>query len=176
MDYQGLVDESKGGFEELVAKIPGYKGYKQKEWRREADKLLREKITRDLEEQRRRLTEGQIGLINAGLIKFVDDLERANMKLQILSDRVKTASYGYRGLFDAVKVKEEQLDALYRFDADLLAGVPQVAEKVDQVLKAIREQAEIAPAIDELVALAAKLNDLFSKREEAIQQSSRASL
>lgn len=176
MDFNELVQADLGGFEDFVAKIPGYKGYKQKETRREADKLLREKICRDLEEQRRRLNEGQMGLLNAGLLKFMDDLERANMKLQVVSDRIRTASYGYRGLFAAVKVKEDKLDAMYAFDAGLLAGISEVTEAVDQVLKAIEEQAEIMPAISALIKVAAKLNDLFSKREEIVQLGNRAAL
>lgn len=168
MDFRGIVDNAQGGFEELVGKIPGYKGYKEKELRREADKLLREKIAGELMILRRRLNEGQMELLSAGLIKFTDDLERAIMKLQILSDRIKTATYGYSGLFDAVKVKEDHLDALYAFDYRLLEGIPEIAAGVDKVLAAIQAQEEILPTIRELVGLATHYNELFSQRQDAI--------
>ena len=38
----------------------------------------------------------------------MDDVDDAIVKLQTLIDRVKTASYGYAGLFDAVRIKEAQ--------------------------------------------------------------------
>jgi hypothetical protein len=40
----------------------------------------------------------------------VDDLEGAAIKLRQFIDRVRTASYGYAGFFDAVKVRSEELD------------------------------------------------------------------
>lgn len=176
MDFSKLVKDQRGGFEKLVGKIPGYKGYKEKELRREADKLLRQKLAADLDLQRRRLNEQQVALVNAGQILFTDDLERALTKLQTLIDRIKTASYGYSGLFDAVKVKEEQLDQLYAFDAGLLDGVPQVAAAVDKVAEAIEKEAEIGPAIKALTKLVTQFNDLFSRRQEAIQKGSEPAL
>ncbi|HSR34730.1 MAG TPA: hypothetical protein VLY63_29520, partial [Anaerolineae bacterium] len=110
-DMRDTVEASQGGFETLARKIPGYAGYKEKELRREADKLLRTEVAGKFDDQRKRMSELQQQLISQAQIEFLDDLERAVMKLQLLIDRIKTASYGYAGLFDAVKVKEEQLDA-----------------------------------------------------------------
>ena len=170
MDFRELVEGAKGGFEELVSKIPGYKGYKQKEVRRQADKLLREKVADELDVQRRRLAELQMNLINAGLIEYTDDLDRAVVKLGTVADRIKTASYGYAGLFDAVKVKEQQLDALYAFDVGLLDSVPELAAAVDKVEAAIEAGEGIGPAIEALLKQATQINELFSTREEAIYQ------
>ena len=50
-DLTELVKASQNKFEKLVSGIPGYKGYKQKEQRREADKLLRLQIARQFEQQ-----------------------------------------------------------------------------------------------------------------------------
>jgi hypothetical protein len=167
-DFKKVVQDGKGGWERFLRKIPGYKGYAQKEDRREADKLLRLKVAADLDEQRRRLNEQQMALVNSGQIMLTDDLDRAISKLQTLTDRIKTASYGYAGLFDAVKVKEDQLDALYAFDAGLLQGVADIAAGIDKVAAAISQSAEVGPAISALVQTVAKYNDLFSKRQEAI--------
>jgi len=170
MDFKEVVDGAKGGFEELVGKIPGYKGYKEKELRRQADKLLRGKIADELDVQRRRLSEQQMELIHAGLIEYTDDLDRAVTKFQTLVDRIRTASYGYRGFFDAVKVKEEQLDALYAFDTELLASVPEAAAGIDAVAAAIENGEGIPAAIKALIKLATQMNEQFSKRDEAIFQ------
>lgn len=170
MDFRKIVESSKGGFEGLMGKIPGYKGYKEKELRRQADKLLRGKVADEIDAQRRRLSEQQMELINAGLIEYTDDLDRAVVKLQTLVDRIRTASYGYRGFFDAVKVKEEQLDALYAFDSALLNGVPEITEAIDNVERAIGNKEDIMPTIRALVKTVTKMNELFSKREETIYQ------
>ena len=151
--------------------IPGYNGYKEKELRREADKLLRMEVAGKLDDQRKRLSELQMQLISQAQIEYVDDLERAVMKLQLLIDRIKTASYGYAGLFDAVKVKEEQLDALYEFDNQMLDLVDEIAADVDQVSSAISGQrrhrrGHCRPG----GRRSEEANQTFGHREEAILQ------
>ena len=44
MSHLDKITDEMSGFEKLLAKIPGYKGYKEKELRREADKMLRDHI------------------------------------------------------------------------------------------------------------------------------------
>jgi hypothetical protein len=169
-DLLDTVEAGLGGFEKLARKIPGYGGYKEKELRREADKLLRMQVAGKLDEQRKRLSELQNQLISQAQIEFLDDLERAAMKLQLLIDRVKSASYGYAGLFDAVKVKEEQLDALYDFDNQMLDFVGEIASNLDQVSSAIAAREGIREAIADLVGTADEANLTFGHREEAILQ------
>ena len=169
-DLRDTVEGALGGLENLARKIPGYKGYKEKELRREADKLLRMEVAAKLDDQRKRLTELQNQLISQAQIEFVDDLERAVMKLQLLIDRIKTATYGYAGLFDAVKVKEEQLDALYEFDNRMLDYVDDVASDVDHVASAITAQEGIGGALNDLVETVNQANQSFGHRKEAILQ------
>jgi uncharacterized protein YoxC len=170
MDLRETVDGNLGGFESLMAKIPGYKGYKQKEMRREADKLLRMEVAGKLEDQRKRVSDLQMEFITAGQIELLDDLERVVMKLQLLIDRIKTASYGYAGLFDAVKVKEEELDALYEYDNRLLDSVSQIATAVDKVTSAVAAQEGVGLSIIDLVQEVEQANQAFGHRHEAILQ------
>lgn len=172
MDLREKVTEALGGLEQLVVKVPGYKGYKEKEMRREADKLLREHLARQFEEQRRRITNLQKQLIKSGQAGLLDDLEDGGMKLQLLIDRLKTASYGYAGFFDAVKVKEEQLDALYDFDNGLMDEVPKVAAAINKASEAIAAKEGVAEAIANLVSTIQGVNDTFSKRQDVILQAS----
>lgn len=93
------------------------------------------------------------------------------MKLQLLTDRVKTASYGYAGLFDAVKVKEEQLEALYDFDNRMLDYVDEVAGEIDKMSSTISSREGIGEAIGDLVASTEEANLTFGHREEVILKS-----
>ncbi|MGQ9599743.1 MAG: hypothetical protein ACUVWZ_10025 [Anaerolineae bacterium] len=167
-DLREVVEGSLGGLENLIRKIPGYKGYKEKELRREADKLLRMEVAGRLNDQRLRLSSLQMQLIGQAQIEWLDDLERAIGKLQLLIDRIKTASYGYAGLFDAVKVKEEELDALYEFDHKMLAVVDQVASEIDRVVTAVTAKESIGEAITGLVSTVEEANRTFNHRHEAI--------
>ena len=169
-DLRETVQASLGGLESLMLKIPGYRGYKQKELRREADKLLRMQVASKLGDQRKRITGLQNKLVSQAQIEFLDDMERAILKLQILIDRISTASYGYAGLFDAVKVKEEQLDALYEYDNEMLAVVDEVAADIDQVASAVSAREGVADAVEALVETIDEANTSFDHRHEAILQ------
>ncbi len=167
-DLTERIQASRNKVEELLAKIPGYKGYKQKETRREADKLLRMHVAHEYETPLRRITALQRDLSDAGELRLVFQLDRAVVKLQMLADRIKTASYGYAGLFDAIKVDEEALDALYAFDLAMLDGVSQVNGALDTLASAGGDSDALASGVQALVSLLDELNNTFSKRQDVI--------
>jgi hypothetical protein len=167
-DLTEKIQSSQSKFEELTSRIPGYAGYKRKEQRREADKLLRLHVARQYEEQLQRLNEAEEMLISEGGLKIVLTLERAVMKLQLLIDRIKTASYGYAGLMDAIKVDEEALDKLYAFDQAMLEGVEQISGLLDQLLEAAQGEGDTSAAAGALVVALAGLNTTFSCRQDVI--------
>lgn len=90
------------------------------------------------------------------------------MKLQLLIDRLKTASYGYSGLFDAVKVDEAVLDRLYDFDEGMLEGVDQLAVLLDNLSEAIGSETLTVMDANKLVSELEALNDTFSRRQDVI--------
>ena len=109
-----------GGIEKAISGLPGIKGYREKEMRRDADKQLRDALARRLESRRRKLTALQSDLLVSGGLLWLDDVERVVGRLQLFIDRIKTASYGYAPLFALNKVKEADLDRLLQFDQSLL--------------------------------------------------------
>ena len=166
-DLRQRIEGAYNKIEEMAKDIPGYRGYKDKEVRREADKLIRLQVARELQEQRRRLNSIEVGLANAGRLGALLVLERSLMRLQMQIDRVKTASYGYAGLFDAIKIREAELDALYDFDATLLDSVDKVEALIDAVAAA-EEDAEVTKAGSELLEAIEEMNEAFSKRQDVI--------
>jgi hypothetical protein len=168
MDYQHAIEDSKGGLESLASKIPGYRGYKEKENRRAADKLLRDHLSDQLNEQKRRLAELQRDLLEGGGLLLVDDLDRAVTKVQNLADRIRTASYGYAGLFDEIKVKEEELDALYDFDESMLGHVSAIQAAIDALAAAMDAGGDVKASIGDVVSAAEEANTIWRQRESAI--------
>lgn len=167
-DYRGKVEGAQSGLEKLVGSIPGYKGYRERELRREADRLLRTHLARRFDEQRRRLVDVLAGLTDAGKLDQTVALERANLRLHLLIDRLQTGAYGYAGLFDAIKVEQPQLDALYEYDSTLAGGVDRVAELVGKVeAQASQGESTVAEA-KALLGVLQELNDTFGRRMEAI--------
>lgn len=167
-DLYKKVSEARTGLEKLLGQIPGYKGYKEKEMRRESDKLLRQAVATRMEAQRRRMDELQRRLISAGRLEYLDDLGVAITQLQTFIDRVRRATYGYGGLFDAVRVREEELDRLYDFDHQLLEYGDRLSAALDTVEIAIPSGEGLAEAIRTVQSICAEANNTFSMREEVI--------
>lgn len=166
-DARKKIEGKYNKVEDLAKTIVGYKGYKDKEVRREADKLLRLQIARGFDEQRRRLNSVQVRLASAGRMGVLVPMDRVLMRLQFLVDRVKTASYGYAGLFDAAKVREAELDALYTFDSALLGSVDRVKGLVGGATAAKTDE-DVLVACDGLLLALEEINETFGKRQDAV--------
>ena len=175
-DLTEKIQASANKFEKLVATIPGYAGYKQKEQRREADKLLRLHVAHAYEAQLQRANKLQYDLSAQGALRVIVAVDRAVTKLQLLIDRIRNASYGYAGLFDAVKVKEKELDALYEFDEAMLDFSQQIAAQIDKVTSALSIKEGVGVAIAELVLLVEQASLTFGRRRDVILQGAEESL
>ncbi|MFZ3150670.1 MAG: hypothetical protein WA116_03200 [Anaerolineaceae bacterium] len=155
-------------FTKIIAKIPGFKGYIERGERRMSDKLLREKVSDEFEIQYQRISSIQRDLISQGGLIYIDDLEASAIKLRQFIDRVRTASYGYAGLFDAIKIKEEDLAQVYQYDAELLALSEGVSRAVDNVEVSIGSDG-LPAAIKNLTTTAQNSLDMFNKRSEVMK-------
>jgi hypothetical protein len=139
------ITEGKGLVGKIRKWISGFLGYVDQGNRRDADKIMREMIAQRFEEQWSRVSEIQRQLINEGHIEVMDDLEAASIKIRTFVDRIKTASYGYAGFFDAVNIKSEELAKIYEFGTD---GLP--------------------AAIRHLTGLSQETIDIYNRRDEVI--------
>ena len=157
-----------GAVERLLKGLPGIGGYIDKELRRDADKQVREGLARTLEQSKAELLEIQNRLLSGGGLLYMDDVDRAIVKLQTLIDRIKTAAYGYAGLFDAVRIKEGALDALNRFDVAMVGEVGQLNESITALSNAVADNQNVQPVISRVTKVVSDLNLLFDKRKDAI--------
>jgi len=155
-------------FKKILAKIPGFKGYIERGDRRLSDKILREKIADEFEVHYQRVSSLQRDLISQGELQYIDDLEASVLKLRQFIDRVRTASYGYAGIFDAIKIKQDELDQVYQYDYALLALSDEVASAVDNVETSIGTEG-LDAALRHLRTVSQQCVDAFNKRSEVMQ-------
>jgi hypothetical protein len=94
-------------------------------------------------------------------------MESAAIKLRQFIDRIRTAAYGYSGLFDAVKINEAELAKVYQYDLALLQSVDDVAKAVDNLETAIGTDG-LPAAIRQLTTLAQQAVVAFNKRAEVM--------
>ena len=119
--------------ETWMSKIPGVRSYQAREHRRETDKKLREHLASRLQEVRSRVKKVTLEAASKGQMDSLARMDRLSSRLQQLADTIRYASYGYAGIFDLEKIREEELDRLYSFDlllADDLERVQKSAEEI----------------------------------------------
>jgi hypothetical protein len=167
-DYFGKVTGSQDIFKKLASYVPGFNGYVERQNRRAADKLLRETVARRFDELYKRASALQTELIGQGKLEFVDDMESATIKIQTFRDKVMTATYGYSGFFDAVKINEKELETLYNYDMAFFELGDQIAHGLDNVEASLGDDAGLPAAIRNLVTLARDALNVFERRYEAI--------
>lgn len=165
--YLGKVTGDLDPFKKILNRIPGFKGYVERQSRRDADKLLRDTVADRFEQQWGRISALQREFINTGEIAYVDDLEAAAIKLRTFTDRIRRATRGYSGLFDAVKINEEELAKLYEYDAGMLDLVDEVGRAIDNIEASVGSDG-LPAALRNLVSVTQRCIDVFDLREEVI--------
>ncbi|MBU0512785.1 MAG: hypothetical protein KJ638_13945 [Chloroflexi bacterium] len=163
------VTDQQDFFKKIASKIPGFSGYIERQNRRAADKMLRETVADRFEEQWKLVSALQTDFISQGEIMFVDDLEKAAIKLCTFIDKVRRASYGYSGFFDAAKVNEDELALVYEYDTSMLDMVDEAGRAIDNVEASIGSDG-LPAAIRNLVSTAQQCLSTFNRRDEVMKQ------
>jgi hypothetical protein len=166
-DLFNRITDDQDIIRKLFSKIPGFSGYVERENRRAADKILREAVANRFEELWQRISSIQTDLISAGGLEFIDDIERAAIKIRQFIDRIRHASYGYSPFFNATKVNEEELAKVYEFDLALLEHVDIISGAIDNVETSIGTDG-LPAAIRHLASLSQETVDLFNQRSEVL--------
>ncbi len=164
--YQNVTNQV-DPFKKLASYIPGFKGYIERQNRRDADKLVRDTVARRFEELWTRASNLQKDLIGAGKIEFVDDMEQAVLQLRTFIDKITTAPRGYSGFFDAVKINEKELEQLYNFDLAFFDLADQVSRGLDNVEASLGDDAALPAAIRNVVTLGRQAVETINRRKEA---------
>ena len=124
-----ILDKARAGqnfLEKIMNAIPGFKGYRDKELRRDADRLQREHVAAQLETCKKGLNELSADATRSGDLSIINDIETARKRLDKVVARIRYADRGYAGFFAAVKVDEAALQRVYEFDLSLIDGAESV--------------------------------------------------
>ena len=160
------VTDSQDIFKKLASKIPGFDGYVERQNRRVADKLMRETIADRFQEQWKRASQLQTDMINEGMLAYMDDMERAAIQLHTFVDKIRTASYGYSGSFDAIKINEAELAQLYAFDQGFFLAAEEIGRALDNVEASLHDEDGLPAAIRNVATLARQSTEAFGRRSE----------
>ncbi len=151
-----ILDNARAGqnaLEKLMNAIPGFKGYREKELRRDADGLQREHLAKQLEGGKRALDEVALAATRGGSLDAINDVETARKRLDRVVARIRYADRGYAGFFDTVKVDEAALERVYQFDLGLVTSVDAIMQAARETAGAPDTQAALRRLITQIDAL-----------------------
>ena len=119
--------------ERLGAKIPGYRGFQDRELRRDVDRLQREHLAAELGRLKAALASRARDYTDAGQLAALAGFGRLDRQLDGLQQTIRFSDYGASGLFDPVKINEPELERLYAFDL----GIEDDVAAVEQAIAAV---------------------------------------
>lgn len=122
------IRSQENALERVATRVPGFRGYLDREARREADKLLREHGARALERIVRELQE----LAAKATLAELEDVKDVVSQAEKLTRELRFADRGYSGFFDEVKLDSPAaLDAVYERDERIVAQIEEIAAQVE---------------------------------------------
>ncbi len=147
--------------ERLGKKLPGFSGYLDRELTREIDQLVRAHLANSLDAARESVA-AYTRTLHLGTASRLERLASLEKDLDGLANAIRHAGSAYAGLFDAMKVKQEQLEAVYRRELTVVEGVEAVAEAASHL-------AEGDDMLDRLGKAVADVHQRFQDREQGVR-------
>ena len=167
--YEKIISE-KGGFEKLIAKIPGFRGYQEMQARRTADTLLRRYLGDRLEQVVRRFTRLESDILDGGKgLRHMTRTREVKSKLQAYTDIINTANPKYSGMWASVKIDEAALDRIYAFDEAQVRYIDDLEGKIDSLTNALKGE-EFSQELEAVYDTAVEAIEAFSLRDNEILQ------
>jgi len=168
--YEKAKEEMRLG-ERILAALPGFRGYKEKELRRESDRLIRNHIYQRLSEARKDVKEIFQILSENRVQEVLTDMDHLVMRFDRISEKINHASYGYAGFFNIVKIEEAKLDKMMQFDTDLFDEVEDVVKESGAFRKETSKQnfEKVRNHVTNLNDMLEALEETFEERHEAIE-------
>jgi len=152
--------------ERLVDKIPGFRGFQDRELRRDVDKMQREHLAADLGRIKNDLRERARGYTDAGKIAALGGFDRLDRQIDGLSQAIRFSDYGASGFFDPVKIGDAELQRLYQFDLSVIEDLNGLEQEIATIPAPGADDS--APALERVLQRVRALGDKWRQRELVI--------
>jgi hypothetical protein len=159
----------RNSLERLLEKIPGFRGFQDRELRRDVDRLQREYLATELGRLKSLLRERSRELVDGGQLAALAPFDRLDRSLDGLAQQIRFSDYGASGLFDAVKIGDAELARLYDFDLSILGHLGGIEAAIAALPPSGAPGAgDPAPALDQVLEQVRALSDRWRQRDEVI--------
>ena len=153
--------------ERIALYIPGYRGYREKNLRREQDRAVRNELSRAIQGTKADLATIQRELVSQPNLML--DVERIRTKVDRYDVDVRKAVNGYSAFHDAVKILEDDLDRLVKWDAELIDDIQLMRQATSDLLKSVDDADEVKAEIRNLERGIDGLIEAYLQRESVMR-------
>lgn len=157
---------SRNFLERLGERIPGYRGFQDRELRRDVDRRLREHLASELGRLKSALRDRARAFTDAGKIGALNGFDRLDRQIDGLSQAIRFSDYGVTGLFDPVKIGEPELARLYEFDLSVMDDLAQLEGEIAAL--PAPGGSDAAAALERLQQAVRALDDRWRQREQVV--------
>ena len=147
--------------------IPGYRGYREKNLRREEDRAVRNEVAKAIQGAKVDLGSVQRELVSQP--ELMMDVERLRTKVDRYDVMVRKAVNGYSSFHTAVKITEADLDALVKWDAQLIDDIELMREACSDLLKSVDLGADTKAEIRNLERGVDSMIEAYNQRESVMR-------
>lgn len=147
--------------------IPLYRGYKQKNLRRDEDRAVRETVARVLAGSKTDLANAARATV--GDLNAMRDMERVRSKVDHYYADVKKAVNGYSAFHNSVKILESELDAVVTWDAKLIDDAHTLKEETERLRSVADSDGDIKAPLRDIEATVDALFDAYRERENVMR-------
>jgi hypothetical protein len=167
----GKVKEERDPLERIMGFVPRFRGYKEKEHRRESDRLIRNHLSQKLAQARSSFKTIFQKISDRRQLDVLTDMDRLVAKFDRVTERINHASYGYSGFFDAVKIQEAALDRMTDFDNQLVDQVNSITSEVDVFKTEVSKQnfGNAKDRVQNLTDTLETFDETLNKRSEVLR-------
>lgn len=171
-DLKKRVQEDRGLIKNIQLAIPGFRGYRKREDIRSSDSLLRAQIADQLhddvavvlEESRKSLAES----LDFSLLKEIGRLIQIEKTIEA---RIRHAEQGYSGISPNYRIEEDELNALYQYDWNLIQHVKDLVAITSDLSKNIKD-GNINEATNGCITLTNKFDIIDELLEDRMEKMS----
>lgn len=160
---------SNDGSRSFLDTIPGYGGYRDKERRRESDRLARETLARDYNERADRLGRIASRLANERKIQAMKYVDDPHQQLSHFISRLRTATYGYAPLFSEQQVDGAALDQIAEFDRAMADQLDALDDQIERLEQSDPQSDDFQVASRGVLEIIQSLHQRFDRRAEVIE-------
>lgn len=164
-DIRQGVEDSRGLLKKIQLHIPIFKGYRKLEDIRVADELLRKQLGDILQRSLDSLQDLRSGLTDQGKFDKLTMVGGEMSRIQEFQGDLLHAEQGSTGISPAVRLDENKLNSLYKYDLKFLESSAEIRK-----LSNINENEDIAASMKNLANAVREARNAWNSRIEAVEK------